>query len=701
MTTLTAATVAAMNAVLLPADSLAQGAAVRSAFAATLSANLHSFGRSLSGDLLRGIADLSHAAASDLARDLTGAVRGQVGADLSVAKPMYPNFPRQVMEASDAELYVNAVMHYLGDAVGVRVLPRYRLRRRDLLDEVVHTQQLQVATPQMVTGHLERLLRSAVAWAPAQRDFMSAVLAERPDLVVADELPTIPNRENAALFAVLRGPELVLDNLVSVTDVLRVAVVLSGGEPSLADPPRFGRFSRPARRTLLAAIDRAPGDLTEDMSRHPELWKRLGERLHPGEHAVRFPRALAAFTAVRSKQARSIASQVETTLPDTVAVAHLLRTRPGELVRRLDHLLRVDPATSEQVLDVVRAMKAPSLQVVVQALAALSTANGRPALRIFVPKGAVGSAHIVRDTRPPLPAETVVSVRTALQDKALEILRTATPLGRTFVDPELKAYTVPFGVRSASRSLRTVGRGTRVPLPEKDTLRLFVHWRDVDAATRTDLDLSALMLDENFEQAGQVAYYSMRNRYAWHSGDITSAPQGASEFLDVHLPGALDAGVRYVAMTVHCYTRQAFQEVPDCFAGFMSRAAPQSGEIYEPTTVENRFDLAADSRSATPMVFDLVQRTAIWLDLNVDVERKLQRNLADSAADVSKLLRAVLQRPAPTLFDLLLLHARARGEVVTTRSDADTIFSTMPDSRLDVLDVAAINGDYLMVTDES
>jgi hypothetical protein len=36
-------------------------------------------------------------------------------------QPMYPSFPRQVMEGADAELYFNARMHYSGDIA--RVLP--------------------------------------------------------------------------------------------------------------------------------------------------------------------------------------------------------------------------------------------------------------------------------------------------------------------------------------------------------------------------------------------------------------------------------------------------------------------------------------------------------------------------------------------------------------------------------------------------
>src|SRR5690606_17393504 len=64
-----------------------------------------------------------------------------VGAHRSF-NPMYPNFPKQVMEASDAELFYNAMTHYFGfwlsdilDDPNLVVLPNYDKEARPLLDE--------------------------------------------------------------------------------------------------------------------------------------------------------------------------------------------------------------------------------------------------------------------------------------------------------------------------------------------------------------------------------------------------------------------------------------------------------------------------------------------------------------------------------------------------------------------------------------
>ncbi len=59
---------------------------------------------------------------------------------------MYPNFPRQVMEATEAELYVNAVLHYLGDLAGNRMIPFYNKEKREQLQDAVKLRVIDTGT---------------------------------------------------------------------------------------------------------------------------------------------------------------------------------------------------------------------------------------------------------------------------------------------------------------------------------------------------------------------------------------------------------------------------------------------------------------------------------------------------------------------------------------------------------------------------
>ena len=107
------------------------------------------------------------------------------------------------------------------------------------------------------------------------------------------------------------------------------------------------------------------------------------------------------------------------------------------------------------------------------------------------------------------------------------------PLGKCYLDPRLKDYLVPFSQRSASKSLRTLVRGSRLPLPDCATLRFFVWWKN--GRSRVDIDLSAAMYDTDYRHIDTLAYYNLKNFGAHHSGDIVNAPKGAAEFIDINL----------------------------------------------------------------------------------------------------------------------------------------------------------------------
>jgi hypothetical protein len=62
-----------------------------------------------------------------LVKDLKSLVWANV-----IFRPMYPNFPQQVMMASEAELYVNALYHY----VTLKLPEHVALERFSLLDQV-------------------------------------------------------------------------------------------------------------------------------------------------------------------------------------------------------------------------------------------------------------------------------------------------------------------------------------------------------------------------------------------------------------------------------------------------------------------------------------------------------------------------------------------------------------------------------------
>ena len=624
---------------------------------------------------------------------VNAAARLSSGSPSAEYRPFYPDFPIQVRTASEATLLVNAALHYLGDVVGVRILPDYRPSPREPLpgDDGALT-ELGLATARDLERIVADLIAQATPFSAQDRADLTALRDFGPEAA-----PRVAVKENLAVLTVT-FPDLDFSaSYRTVTDVLRLAVAMAGGDVSLAEPCRFPSFSRAQRRRLLGLLD-AVGqvqdsrDSAEEMGRRCERWKRLARHLRPGDYARRFPRAVALLHQVASGGAEEgFTSRLEEALArrDVEGALRLLSTRPGVFARRLNHLLRlcVDEAARERVVaEFARVAPKVSLPVLVRLWEYFSS-PGPDALpwRGVAIKAATGTkTTLIPSTRRPGPADAAV-VR-AVE----EALRQRKRLGRIAVDQGMyEGYTAPVGLRSASPGMRTAGRGTRLPLPEGETIRFFLHWRDLpeappkalgpagpaaaeDRDTRVDLDLSAFFVSEDFTRTEQIAYYNLRSTAAVHSGDLTSAPDGAAEFIDITLAEALRQEWRYVVMTVHSFSHHPLSEVPECWAGAMARGAdPQSGEVFEASTVMQRLDLVSPTFNATPFVIDIAERRLIWWDLPVGVGEHQVANLDRSSNRVLAHLLDLLEGRRMPLAHLLGLLA---GDDVEDPDEAELVF---------------------------
>src|SRR5262249_44919996 len=149
------------------------------------------------------------------------------------------------------------------------------------------------------------------------------------------------------------------------------------------------KFRRSERDMLLRWVERAEGR-TEDLLRWKQRWIRLGERLHPGEYANRFPRTAAAFDLIRNNRPLdSFNARVERSLllTDADTVLDLLEVRPGELARRLDHLARIAKDAGEVVARFAEQAEKVSTPVLLQVLTHFRHRDESKDLRVFFPKG--------------------------------------------------------------------------------------------------------------------------------------------------------------------------------------------------------------------------------------------------------------------------------------------------------------------------
>lgn len=681
---------------------------------------LMSVGFKLSAAVLERLSVLSEQTVADLAGRTLDVVRAMVG-DHVRHNSYFIDFPANVPDTFD--FWMACIADALGNessragtldqlrtgVVDLLTLPTYGNYRHTYAEMLAAHEELTAAAGDRVTvlhlgGDPEEeatalYLALAGSTTPLGEEALRDLGALAGHCVDGPQPEAIPVRENAAVVNAARlpaGRELLLD---TVTDVLRLACVLSDGDVSLAEPTRFRTLSRPVRRALLTALDgvvaASPAKLA-DVCAHREPFKRLGERLHPHEYP-RLPHAAEVFAVARGERVvRSFAGRFEELLgaDDVIGAARLLTAAPGRLFRSLDRLLRACRTPQERDA-VVTAAEQAAPQVSGRVLLSVrehlgNRAGGGGGRRVFVNQR--GRAWVTADTRRPVPPAERTRLITALDAETRRRLP-AEP-GHLLIDPDILDVALPLSGKSTAAGLGVLPRGSLSPV-DGELLRFFVHWRQ--RSHDTDFDLSALMLDDQYGTVGWLSYTALTEVEGEHSGDITEAPEGASEFINLRL-GAVRGS--YIVPQVDIFSGEGFETVEESFFGFMTRDAEQRGRPFEPRTVRMKSELRGPGRVALPLAFlrgSDGRWRAKWLHLYL-VGSPSANRVEENQVSVATLLRGFVERDYLTVRHLTGLMA--------DRAAATTVWdgTTVPDGPVTYLGLRRPDGlhpDSVVVTPEN
>ncbi|MFE9674347.1 hypothetical protein ACFYO5_09520 [Streptomyces sp. NPDC006259] len=644
-----------------PKGSAGEGASAARQFDAALT----SVGFKLSAELLARLSGLSAAAVVHTAERTLRTVSEMVG-DHVRHNSYFIDFPANVPDTE--EFWMRCVEQALGDdksretaltqltngVLDLLSLPTYGRYQHTYEEMLAAQDELIAAAGDRVTVlHLGRdldeeltelYLALAGSTTPLGEDHLRDLKTLAGRCAQGPQPEAIPVRENRAVVNEARlgaGADLLLD---TVTDVLRLACALSGGDVTLREPTRFRALSRPARRALLAGLDAViaanPAKLS-DVHTYREPFKRLGERLHPHEYP-RWPHAADVFAVARGeKEARSLDSRVEKLLDayDVLGAVRLLESAPGKLLRALDLLLRIaaDQAERDEVVAAaVRVAPGVSGRVVLSVREHFHNRereSDQP--RIFVNRR--GRGWVTPDVRPPVPAADRERLIAALD---AELRRRLPTPGRLLLDPDILDVALPLSGRATAAGLGVLPRGSESAV-DGDQLRFFVYWKETEQ--RTDYDLSALLLHTDYSTDSWLSYTSLKAVGGAHSGDVTEAPDGASEFISLSLGRVRST---FIVPQVNIYAGENFEEVEESFFGFMLRDGEQKGRPFEPRTVRMKSELRGAGRVALPLVFrreDDGRWRAKWLHLYLKGISSANR-VEENQVSVSKVVRALVER---------------------------------------------------------
>jgi len=493
---------------------------------------------------------------------------------------------------------------------------------------------------------------------------------------------TIPLKENLCRVAAL-GLEVPVK---TPTDVLRIAFYMSTGKsdlllepakvkasgwsPKLTDNPDkkktyFKKFKRFERRYLLNLIDKVAN--RSEMVLRRGMWINLGNILHPGEYKGKYPKAFEAFDALRNKKVMSWYGKVDAQFSKDFATGlAVLSERPGEFARRLDALLRNNPLKETQILLVFKKIGSKISSKVLWELYTHFQERAEQRSRSVWIKGA----------RRPTPLPTLATMSEPLIDEIQSVIwkvffdkfAVLDPLGSVYIDEDLGKIPLPTNMSTLSEGLIVATRGTRLPLTvEKKVLRAYIHW-----TAGVDLDLSMVFVGcrkgKSTSYATSVCSYSNTKPFPQvsHSGDIIPRRLGNyAEYIDVNLK---DIPYKYGLLTVQNFSGGDLKSA-GAVVGFMERDTQKgNNSTWLPKTITNSVKMNSRGSNVNLIVIDFETQEWILIDESQD-------GAYAQSSDIAAYIKGLSELPAVSAYDILKLHAEARGKQVLAVEDADVIFS--------------------------
>ena len=700
------------NLIILPATTPSKGVGHNSSsIIGSILRNIEPYGFTFSPSVINELKEYSPETLIDWFTQVVEPVMKKITGANHKWSCMYPNFPQQVMDASEAELYINALVHYLTFG---EVLPDYETNNRQpLICNPKVTKIIDIGCDEAAILIFKNIVSSNVSVSVQDINDCKVIFNRFPEICTVyleTDSTVIPNKENLAKITSMVWDSVGYEKcsmkryFKTATDVLRLYVALSDGDVSLSSPTRFINLSRKFRRNIMNLLESCGKNLTEDMFRYREQWLRVGEKIHPFSYNnKKYNHTIAAFDIIRNKKKPSFfANKVNNlidvlktnncVIPPTINnLVNILETRPGEFARKLDLVLRCcynEPMATRVVLNSFESVANKiSIPILLQLRKHFANRNYIDD-RVFFPKGNVAKAVVIDNNLPHLRTDVCISVNTICNEAIKNKLKEKEPLGKVYIDEEFDNFIMPFSLRNANPASKIVTRGSRLKVSDDaNIIRLFVWWTNIDNSDdespfsrhRVDLDLSCGFYDENWHLVKRISYRNLRDGQinCYHSGDITNGGpkngNGVAEFIDIDLNSIESA--KYIAFTVNSFTGQKFSELPNCCFGWMQRNGFNDGEVFEPATVDMKIDIKSASKVSIPAVFDCESREIIWTDINVSPDKIKPITIEDNSSRIAKAINAIININKPTLYDLVYFNATARGEIVENKYEADIVFS--------------------------
>lgn len=574
---------------------------------------------------------------------------------------VYKNFPREVLEMSKARYWAAQVLMYMG--VPNRFFTE-KPEEREPMAELPRLKVLALAGSGVEDRIYQSLVLNKSRWTDAQKAWAEYLFgAVRLNHL---DIGTFGFKENGitlAIKALENGADV---NVGAATDVLRLAMAMSGGDPSLRVKSKFRSFKREERRKLIALIE-GSSNIVDDFYMRPEQWKRLLRALRPGDLKSAAAKTSAAYDALYRGTHKTYASKVEAGLKTKdKAVLDILVTRPGDFLRRFHQTYAAFGA--DAVTAFLRVAPSLNTNQLLKLDRYLLRVNAR-ANFIVAPKGNWTRAQIVPNTKVQIGDADVKALRDSISATIGGRLNEQFPEGFS-----VDASADQVKLQTSDQKLAPYGRGTVFPIPANMTfVRSASYWAFEGSYSNVWYDLGWNFFDENWKSLGACCWDATHLpgsiKGAVFSGDPTNSKDlkgRACQMIDLYPDLLLTHGVRYAIMNVLCYSGKAFDEAEEVLATLQWGECAETGKLYEPSRAQMVFPLTGENKTKYVCYIDLKERKLVYVDANL---RGQVHSAKQNGQTLETLFPAFLEYidAVPSVADLFL-HAKT-GTIPVVYSD--------------------------------
>lgn len=606
---------------------------------------------------------------------------------------VYKNFPREVLEMSEAEYWVRQIIMYIGFP---NELVTEVAEDREPLTEKLDLKTLEVSPSDPATMMIDYLVAKRTEMTPREISACHALL-ENCDQRTFD-LSEFGFRANGARFAayLIDHGEGHRVRTSSATDVLRIALVLSDMDPMMRTKPWFSPFTRAERRSLFAFLEGC-SDLVEDFARNREVWKRLLSRLHPGDYNV--PRVQAAYNELYNGATERFNARLERGFAnEDEGVLELLKTRPGMFMRALNQAYKVfgfkavvafkgilHELTVDQLLRTVRYLECRDNQ-----------------LRLIRPSGNWEKSQVIAKTVH-FDADAATGLARDLRAEVARRMNAALPEG-VDLDPEVITVNLPSNGQEID-----VGRGTEIDLGDDVRfIRSASYWK-MPGHGNVYFDNGWNFFQADWRPMGAVCWNTEqfpfrkceKNRVgAIFSGDPTVSKDmegRGAQMIDLYLDNLAEQGVAYAVWSIMCFSKKSFNQAEDVVATLQTGVEPQEGKLYEPGRAQISLPVKGDNMTKFMAYIDVARRKLIVMDcaLPAVVESANAIPTRKSLQDRMPAFMAYADMQ-PSIADLF--EGVKAGSIPVRKSDKEMavvgkgyVFKSVnPESKIDAFDLEAL-----------